>query len=49
MVDPLQQLLPAEMASTLEAAIQVWDLGQAEMAQIHLQQAADMAADLGYL
>ena len=49
MLDPLQQLLPGEMASALEAAIQAWDQGQAEVAETHLQHAAETAVDLGYL
>jgi tetratricopeptide (TPR) repeat protein len=49
LLDPLQQPLPTEMATALEAAIQVWDQGQAEVAENHLQHAAGMAADLGYL
>ncbi|MGD9048291.1 MAG: AAA family ATPase, partial [Anaerolineae bacterium] len=49
MLDPLQQLLPAEMASVLEAAIQAWDQGQAEVAETHLRHTAETAADLGYL
>ena len=49
MLDPLQQLLPAEMTTAIKAAIQAWDQGQAEVAEAHLQQAAVSAADLGYL
>ena len=49
MLDPLQQPPPAEMNAAMEAAIQVWDEGQAEAAETHLQHAAGMAADLGYL
>jgi hypothetical protein len=33
----------------MEAAIEVWDQGQAEVAKTHLQHAAKTAADLGYL
>jgi hypothetical protein len=49
MLHPLQQLLPEQMATAMEAAIQAWDQGQADAAQAHLQYAAEMAADLGYL
>jgi tetratricopeptide (TPR) repeat protein len=49
MLDPLQQLLPGEMASALEAAIQAWDQGQAEDAETHVRHAAETAVDLGYL
>jgi tetratricopeptide (TPR) repeat protein len=49
MLEPFQQPLPAEMATALEAAVQGWDEGQAEAAETHLQHAAGMAAELGYL
>jgi DNA-binding SARP family transcriptional activator/tetratricopeptide (TPR) repeat protein len=49
MLHPPQQLLPAEMATAMEAAIQAWDQGRADVAQDHLQRAAETAADLGYL
>jgi tetratricopeptide (TPR) repeat protein len=49
LLHPLQQLLPAEMTTAIDAAIQVWDQGQADVAQAHLQRAAETAAVLGYL
>ena len=49
MLDPLQQMLPEEMSTAIEAAIQAWGQGQADVVQAQLQQAAATAADLGYL
>jgi glycine betaine/choline ABC-type transport system substrate-binding protein len=49
MLHPLQQPLPTEMATALEAAIEIWDQEQSEAAETHLEQAAKMAVELGYL
>ena len=49
LLDPLQQRLPEEIAAALERAVDAWDQDQADAAQRHLQQAAKIAAGLGYL
>jgi predicted ATPase len=49
LLDPLQQRLPEEMATALERALDAWDQDRADAAQRYLQQAAEIAAGLGYL
>ena len=49
LLDPLQQRLPEEIATALESCLAAWDQGQADIAQGHLQRAAEMARELGYL
>jgi tetratricopeptide (TPR) repeat protein len=46
---PQQQPLPAALRATIEAATQAWDSGRLEAACAHLQQAAALAGETGYL
>lgn len=49
LLDPQQQPLPSALNVLVEVAIQSWDAGQVEAACAHLQQAAALAGELGYL
>ncbi len=49
MLDPLQQLLPEKLNTTLEAAAQARTKGDAEAASNHLGDAIDLAHEMGYL
>jgi len=46
---PQQQALPDALRVAVEAAIQAWDSGRLEAAYAHLQQAAALAGEKGYL
>jgi tetratricopeptide (TPR) repeat protein len=46
---PPQLLLPDALRATVEAATQAWDSGRREAAYAHLQQAAALAGEMGYL
>ncbi len=46
---PQQQPLPDALRATVEAATQAWDSGRLEAAYAHLQQAAALAGEMGYL
>jgi DNA-binding SARP family transcriptional activator len=46
---PQQQPLPDALRATVEAATQAWDSGWLEAACAHLQQAAALAGEMGYL
>jgi DNA-binding SARP family transcriptional activator len=49
LLDPLQQRLPAEMEAALESGVDAWKHDRIDAAKRHLQQAANIAASLGYL
>jgi hypothetical protein len=49
LLDPNQQQLPEAMTAALEKAISAWNDARADSAQRYLQQAAQIATDLGYL
>lgn len=46
---PQQLLLPDALRAIVEAATQAWDSGRREAAYAHLQQAAALAREMGYL
>ncbi len=46
---PQQLLLPDALRAIVEAATQAWDSGRREAAYAHLQQAAALAGEMGYL
>ena len=46
---PQQQALPDALRTAIEAATQAWDSGRLEAACAHLQQAAALAGEMGYL
>ncbi len=46
---PQQQPLPDALRATVEAATQAWDSGRLGAARAHLQQAAALAGEMGYL
>jgi tetratricopeptide (TPR) repeat protein len=46
---PQQLLLPDALRAIVEAATQAWDSGRLEAAYAHLQQAAALAGEMGYL
>jgi tetratricopeptide (TPR) repeat protein len=49
LLDPQQQRLPEAMTTALERAIDAWDKDQENAARRHLERAADIAANLGYV
>ncbi len=46
---PQQQPLPDALRTAIEAATRTWDSGRLEAACAHLQQAAALAGEMGYL
>jgi DNA-binding SARP family transcriptional activator len=46
---PQQLVLPDALRTAIEAATQAWDSGRLEAARAHLQQAAALAGEMGYL
>lgn len=46
---PQQLLLPDALRTAIEAATRTWDSGRLEAACAHLQQAAALAGEMGYL
>jgi hypothetical protein len=46
---PQQLLLPDALRAIVEAATQAWDSGRREAAYAHLQQAAALAGEMGFL
>jgi len=46
---PSQQPLPDALTTLLAATIEAWDAGQPDSARAHLQQAAALAREKGYL
>jgi DNA-binding SARP family transcriptional activator len=46
---PQQLVLPDALRTAIEAATQAWDSGRREVACAHLQQAAALAGEMGYL
>ncbi len=46
---PSQQRLPDALSAVLAAAIQAWDTDESDSARFHLQQAAALAQEMGYL
>lgn len=49
LLSPEQQRLPDALMILLDAAIQAWDTDQKDAAHTHLQRAAALAQELGYL
>jgi tetratricopeptide (TPR) repeat protein len=49
LLDEKQQRLPELMTTALQAAITAWDEGQEDQARKHMDRAAAIASDLGYL
>jgi len=46
---PQQEALPDALRTAIEAATQAWDSGRLEAACAHLQQAAALAGEMGFL
>jgi hypothetical protein len=49
LVDPKQQLLPDRLNTTLETALLAREEGKARVARLHLDRAAELAREMGYL
>jgi tetratricopeptide (TPR) repeat protein len=49
LVDPTQQLLPDTLTAEIEGAIEAWNAGKLKTVDAHLNQAIELAQDLGFL
>jgi tetratricopeptide (TPR) repeat protein len=49
LLEPAQQRFPDALTAVVEEAIKAWEGGESETTRTHLNQATDLAQELGYL
>jgi hypothetical protein len=49
LLEPAQQALPDPLQTVLEEAIETWERGEPEATRAHLDQAIELAQEMGYL